>query len=365
MSEQKVTQPSLIHDLYSHNDWANEKLFALVDGLSNEQLDAQQPMGFGSLRSTLHHMVFAERIWLDRWQLRPWTPLSVDAANSTIEYLSDELRIAAKERNALLDRESPRQFSRIVSYRNTANEPYHHRLKELLVHVANHATYHRAQALNFLRLCDRTVKGGLDYLFYKMARPTVAQEAASIDLLQQRGVELGATIFPAPMLDGDAIRRYCQYGNWAMDAILTLSESLSDQELDRKFEMGFGTLRKSLHHVCAVEQWWFRNWTVGASNFPELPQDLPMVSFVAIWKKTVSERDQFLADKSSDAFAHQVTANPGGAPVHFRLGESVIQLCGHGTHHRAQCVNMLRRLGLTAPPSDYVAWIRGVGALVN
>ncbi len=360
-----MTQPSLIHDLYAHNDWANEKLITMAVGLSDEKLDAQQPMGFGSLRATLHHMAFAERLWLDRWKLKPWTPLSFDSANSTLEYLSDTLLTTAKERNELLDRESCNQFSRMVVYRNTANEPYRHRLRELLVHVSNHAIYHRAQALNFLRLYDCTVKGGLDYLFYKMARPTVAQEAASIDSLQKRGVELGATMFPAPMLDADVIRRYCQYGNWAMDAIVALSESLSDQELDRKFEMGLGTLRKSLHHVCAAEQWWYRNWTVGSSKFPELPQDLPIASFVEIWKKTVSERDQFLADKSSDDLAHQVTANPGGAPVHFRLGESVIQLCGHGTHHRAQCVNMLRRLGLTAPPSDYVAWIRGVGALVD
>ena len=36
------------------------------------------------------------------------------------------------------------------------------------------------------------------------------------------------------------------------------------------------------------------------------------------------------------------------------LGDTMLQIGGHGTHHRAQAVNMLRRLGRTAPPLDYI-----------
>jgi uncharacterized damage-inducible protein DinB len=36
----------------------------------------------------------------------------------------------------------------------------------------------------------------------------------------------------------------------------------------------------------------------------------------------------------------------------------LLQLCYHATHHRAQAVNILRRLGTQAPELDYMMRIR-------
>ena len=47
-----------------------------------------------------------------------------------------------------------------------------------------------------------------------------------------------------------------------------------------------------------------------------------------------------------------------GAPLAFRVAESVMQLPTHGTHHRAQALAMLRRLGVPAPDVSYVAYAR-------
>jgi uncharacterized damage-inducible protein DinB len=53
-----------------------------------------------------------------------------------------------------------------------------------------------------------------------------------------------------------------------------------------------------------------------------------------------------------------VTVIAGGPQVRFRVLESLVQLCCHGTHHRAQLINMLRHSGVTAPALDYVVWLR-------
>ncbi|MFQ5490784.1 MAG: DinB family protein [Phycisphaerae bacterium] len=42
----------------------------------------------------------------------------------------------------------------------------------------------------------------------------------------------------------------------------------------------------------------------------------------------------------------------------FALGDTVMFVPGHGTHHRAQGVNMLRQLGARTPKLDYVQWLR-------
>src|SRR2546425_7384402 len=48
-------------DLYKHNLWANLKLMDTCAALNDEQLDADAPGTYGSVRNTLLHMVAAER----------------------------------------------------------------------------------------------------------------------------------------------------------------------------------------------------------------------------------------------------------------------------------------------------------------
>jgi uncharacterized damage-inducible protein DinB len=194
-----------------------------------------------------------------------------------------------------------------------------------------------------------------------MARPTVANDPESSETFRKHGIELNVKPLSAPPFDMPLIRRYCQFGDWAMNKVLTEAKTLADQELNRPFEIGPGTLRKTLHHICDAERWWYANWTQGPSKFEVLPDDLPIASFLETWQQTTRRRDEWLANQSPDDLSRKITAMPGGIPVHFRAGESVIQLCGHGTHHRAQCVNLLRRLGLTPPAIDYIIWVRTDG----
>jgi uncharacterized damage-inducible protein DinB len=52
--------------LFDHNLWANTKLLELCAELSEEQLDASIVGTFGSIRSTLAHIVSSERSYLYR-----------------------------------------------------------------------------------------------------------------------------------------------------------------------------------------------------------------------------------------------------------------------------------------------------------
>ena len=51
------------------------------------------------------------------------------------------------------------------------------------------------------------------------------------------------------------------------------------------------------------------------------------------------------------------TVRQFGGVERFRIIESLVQICAHGTHHRAQLINMLRHSGVTAPALDYGAWV--------
>jgi uncharacterized damage-inducible protein DinB len=360
-----MNQRSVIEDLYAYNDWANHRVLQLAQDLSDAQLDAEQPMGFGTLRATLHHIVLAERLWLDRWLLKPWVPLNTDVGGATVSELGQRFREVSAERRELLDKERGDGFSRMVDYQNTAREPFRHRLSELLMHVANHGVHHRAQSLNFLRLANRRVVGGIDYLFYKLAHPTVSHARQTIDSGRQAGLEVGENISEPPHFDLEIVRRYCAYGNWAMSIVRTTIEGLSREAISQPFDMGPGNLQSIVAHIADAERWWFCYWTGREREFQPWDTTLPIEDFWKSWDIHTLERDQWLQQQTPDSLNRAVTADAEGMPLTLRVGETIVQLCGHGTHHRAQAVNLARRLGAKPQAVDYVVWIRGPGALEN
>lgn len=354
---------SLIDDLYAYNDWANHRVLQMAEGLSDAHLDAKQPMGFGTLRATLHHVALAERLWLDRWLLKPWVPLNTDVGGATVSELGQRFREVSAERRELLDQERANGYSRMVDYQNTAREPFRHRLRELLIHVANHGIHHRAQALSFLRSADRRVVGGLDYLFFKLACPTLTHATQTIESCRKAGMEIGDQISDPPHFDLEIVRRYCAYGNWAMSILKKSIEGLKPESLAQPFDMGPGNVQAIVTHIADAERWWFCHWTGREREFHPFEPGLPLEAFWQNWEKQTFERDQWLARQTPESLSRPVTADAEGTPLTLRVGETIIQLCGHGTHHRAQAVNMARRLGAQPPAVDYVVWIRGPGAL--
>jgi uncharacterized damage-inducible protein DinB len=57
-----------IRELYNYNDWANERLWQAVTGLSMDQLNIDMHNGMGSIFTTLIHLVGATWIWRKRWE---------------------------------------------------------------------------------------------------------------------------------------------------------------------------------------------------------------------------------------------------------------------------------------------------------
>src|SRR5690349_4289841 len=96
-------------------------------------------------------------------------------------------------------------------------------LFDILLHVANHGTHHRAQALNMLRHLD--VKAPrIDYIFRAFESPDR----------------------PTPELSRDAVKHYFRCTDWARNLALDACKDLSDEQLDRPFDMGIGSIRATL-----------------------------------------------------------------------------------------------------------------------
>ena len=77
-----------------------------------------------------------------------------------------------------------------------------------------------------------------------------------------------------------------------------------------------------------------------------------------LFDESARNRLAFVGTLDDEGAQRIVSVTAGGPTTRFRVTESLLQLCGHGTHHRSQCLNMLRRLDVPPPAIDFVVWLR-------
>ncbi len=356
-----MTHVTMLEDLYRYNRWAMQRILAMCETLTDMQLDEPREIGFGSLRNTLFHILAAEEIWLERWEAQPWRPFETDAKGITVAAIADRLSQVESRRCHLLDEHRSSNWARMVVYKNAKGEEFQNQLGDLAIHVANHGIHHRAQALYLLKQHGQIVPGGLDYLFFRLAMPFVKQEPEAVTGLRAFGLEIESGQSTAVNWCPEFTRKYFAYGDWANNRLLMLLASLADNVLDRDYGMGLGTIRKTALHIFDAERWWFQNWAVGTTMYERSAESTSVTQLESCWREFIPPRNQFLKSLTSESAQRVVTVKFGGPLLRFPIVESLIQLGGHGTHHRAQLLNMLRRAGVAVPPVDFVVWLRENG----
>ena len=154
----------------------------------------------------------------------------------------------------------------------------------------------------------------------------------------------------------DPVAILVRQNRWATENMLKACRDLSDEQFHQKFEMGPGSLHDTLTHMLGAMRGW-SDLLAGREQRPRLEESGPY---------TVDQLDDLLAEISDDlenlATSHPtdeiVTGERGGRSWSFTRGGVVTHLTTHGMHHRAQCMNMLRQLGVDPlPPSAVVEWL--------
>lgn len=340
-----ATRCDTLRELFTYSDWANTALLTAAAALGDEQLDRPFEMGLGTLRRTLIHIYNGEHVWLQRWNGRRETPWPDEAEKVGATALRARFEATWRARNDSLAELREDELERDVVYRDSRGSLYTAQRGQMLLQAIVHSQLHRAQAANMLRHNGATLpKPGLDYIFFRLAQPQ-----------------------PAPRIERATIRAYFEYGDWATRRVLECAAGLSDEQLDRPFEMGVGSLRATLLHIRFAEQWWYENWVHGPGRpFPELPPKTPVAEARRLFDETAAARNAHLAGRSATDLLAIVAAQPRPeVRREFPLGVTALQLCHHGTHHRAQAVNMLRRVGGEAIDLDYMYHVRSESRMAD
>ena len=119
------------------------------------------------------HIVGAERVWLDRLHGRPqsvavWPKLDVAAAGQ----LGKETRGLYEE---YLRRLTVEDVDRSVTYVNSAGDQFTSSVRDILIHVALHGTYHRGQIALLLREGGQ-LPAPTDYIAFVRGAPAATRQ---------------------------------------------------------------------------------------------------------------------------------------------------------------------------------------------
>jgi uncharacterized damage-inducible protein DinB len=142
------------------------------------------------------------------------------------------------------------------------------------------------------------------------------------------------------------------HDTWATRNMIDACSKLTDEQFHQRFEMGPGSLHDTITHMIAAKQGW-ADLIASRDARPRLEPST---------RRSPAELRALLDETDAD-FARHAQAHPldeivsrerGGKTYSFTRGAVITHVTTHGIHHRAQCLNMLRRLGVTPLPSSSV-----------
>jgi uncharacterized damage-inducible protein DinB len=155
---------------YAYGGWATRRLLDTCAGLPPEQWLAPGNAGRGSVRDTLVHIVGAQTGWLAFWQGKlepglPQLPLLNPSDYPDVESVRAAWSEAERATGQFLDGLSPEDLERVHVRTYPGGRTYPFKLWQMLLHVANHGTYHRSEVAAMLTNYGRS-PGDLDMSLY-------------------------------------------------------------------------------------------------------------------------------------------------------------------------------------------------------
>lgn len=141
----------VLQQCVAYTIWANQKMFDCISGLTEEQIDREIASSFASLRKTVIHMWDAESAWWQRLKLVEKMEIPSASFSGNFAELIKKVNQQSLLWKEWVDNATEVQLQHVFAYRNTKKEEFKQPVNEVLLHLFNHATYHRGQLVTILR----------------------------------------------------------------------------------------------------------------------------------------------------------------------------------------------------------------------
>lgn len=111
------------------------------------------------------HLLMTQQVWLQR--CKGLSPKNItiwpDWRIETFEAVIHQNHTACTD---FINQQTPESFNQLISYQNTKGESFRNYLSDILMHVINHGTHHRAQIGQLLKMISLQPLPVTDYVVY-------------------------------------------------------------------------------------------------------------------------------------------------------------------------------------------------------
>lgn len=158
----------------------------------------------------------------------------------------------------------------------------------------------------------------------------------------------------------DIVERMLRHDAWTTRMLLVRAQELSDDQLDREFDIGHRSLRRTFAHIVGNMECWC-DLMAGKPQRPKpaQPASGPTIASLLARLEVVAaelvELGMVVVEeaKEDDDFVDYLDVPARRKP----LGAGLLHVATHGMHHRAQCLYLMRLLGLqNLIEGDALSW---------
>lgn len=158
-----------IRALFEYNEWANKHLLETASALSEDELVRDLGASFGGVKENLQHTLAAQVLWLARWAKHKPAGLLAPDKSQTLPAMRDSYGASHDGIRQFVEALTETDLAGTISYVDTRGAAQERVLWQVMLHVVNHGTHHRAETALLLTSLGRPPRE-LDYVFFELER---------------------------------------------------------------------------------------------------------------------------------------------------------------------------------------------------
>jgi uncharacterized damage-inducible protein DinB len=149
----------------NYDCWANLRLIDALKELDPQSFRQKIASSFPSVHQTLVHILWAEELWLERWQGRSFVP-SLDPEDfPSLQIVRTKLLDIHAKQLQFLTGLPAGAADQVVGYVNFRGQRWEYTLRQMVQHLTMHSAYHRGQLATLLRQLG-PIPPSTDYLVF-------------------------------------------------------------------------------------------------------------------------------------------------------------------------------------------------------
>jgi uncharacterized damage-inducible protein DinB len=156
-----------------------------------------------------------------------------------------------------------------------------------------------------------------------------------------------------------------RYAAWANDLLFQTLSNLPEEELTKKRHIVFGSILRTLNHVCVIDSIWRAHLEGKSHGFTTRnPKTSPPFAELRRNQKRLDEWYIAYADAMT-ASAHDEIVNfdfVGGGSGSMSRGDILLHVVNHTTYHRGHIADMIYQVPAHPPTTDLPVFLRDVPA---